>query len=111
MPKINQTAYTGRNATKTRVGVVKLGENDSQFNIITLGESTPTEVSFADILATDKVFLQRISPGSSTALGALTYVITPGVGFTIASVDPTDPSTAEAGDSSTIAYMVVREVV
>lgn len=111
MPKINQTAYTGRNATKTRVGVVKLRENDSQFNIIALGESIPIEVSFADILATDKVFLQRISPGTSTALGALTYVITPGLGFTIACVDPDNPSVSVPEDQSTIAYMVVREVV
>src|SRR5690349_11250559 len=75
----------------------------------TLALGTTGSIANTSIEATDSIIAFHIAPNASTELGVLTYTITPGVGFTISSRDPTD-ATVATGDLSTIGYLIVRQV-
>ena len=64
----------------------------------------------ASITANDRVFLSRINPNTSTAIGSLIYTLIPGTGFDIFSVNPSSPGTDITADVSTVAYFIVRQI-
>jgi hypothetical protein len=79
-----------------------------------IGQATLTAgtvtVANTNIAATDKIYFVRSSINGSTALGALTYSITPATSFTITSVDPAVPANTETNDVSIVEYLIVRQL-
>lgn len=65
-------------------------------------------IANTNIAATDRIFLQRISAGASTAIGEFSYSISAATSFTITSLNPTDAST-QTNDISTFSYFIVRQ--
>lgn len=61
------------------------------------------------LTANDRIFISRIAVNSSTTLGELTYAITPATSFTITSATLGTPGTPQAGDLSTVAYIIFRQ--
>lgn len=88
----------------TVAGLISLGTNTLTTATLTVGTVT---IAMPSVTATTRIFLQRISTNSSTALGNLTYVITAGVGFVITAVKPATPGTTETGDTSILTYLVL----
>lgn len=75
-------------------------------NVLTLGTVT---IANSNIATGDYIFLQRIGPAASTALGELTYTISSGVSFTVTSLGVTT-GTVLVADVSTFCYFIVRGV-
>lgn len=67
-------------------------------------------VANTNITANDRIMITRRSINGSTALGSLTYSITPATSFTITSVDPATPANTQTNDVSIIDYVIVREI-
>lgn len=67
-------------------------------------------VANTNIAAADRIFIQRQSAGSSTALGELTYTISAGASFTITSKDLSTPANTVTGDVSVVSYFIVRQL-
>lgn len=86
------------------------GLNYSTGNIksgsVTLSSGSAT-VACASIAYSDTVILNRHSIGDSTALGLTTFVITPGTGFAVNSVEVATPGTTQTGDNSTFDFIVM----
>lgn len=65
-------------------------------------------VANTTIAATDKIIISHRAPNASTAIGTLSYTITPGVSFTINSLDAT--AVLETGDLSSVVYFIIKAV-
>lgn len=74
---------------------------------LVLGTKT---INNTNIATADKIFLQRRSANSSTALGDLTYSISNGASFSITAVDPASPASTITADVSIVEYFIVRQV-
>lgn len=66
-------------------------------------------VANTNIAATDRIFIQRQSVNSSTAIGNLTYSISAATSFTITSVQDAAPGSTETNDVSIVMYFIVRQ--
>lgn len=75
----------------------------------TLALGTVTVLN-TNIAATDRILISRRSINGSTALGLLTYSITPATSFTITSVQAATPAVTEVNDVSILEYVIVRQV-
>ena len=67
-------------------------------------------VANTNIATGDYIFFTRVAVNGSTTLGELTYTISNGASFTINSVIIGTPGSLQAGDASTINYIIVRPV-
>lgn len=74
---------------------------------LVLGTST---ILNTNITANDKVFVQRVGVGVSTALGILDVTINAGVSIVINSLDPSTPASVLTADVSVVNYFIVREI-
>lgn len=75
----------------------------------TLSSGTVT-VSNTNIAATDRIFIQRQSVNSSSAIGELTYSISAGASFTVTSVQAASPGSTQTNDNSIFMYFIVRQL-
>ncbi len=97
----NPLAYTGRIQARTDL----YGDDERPISgtaTLVLGVAT---VALTQVKSNSVVVLSTADPNASTALGTPFVVATPGVGFTITSLDAALPST-EVGDLSDISWMV-----
>ena len=78
-----------------------------------IGQATLTAgtvtIANTNIQATDRILLSVSNINASTALGLLTFAITPNTNFVITSRKPAD-ATAETNDVSTVNYVIVRQI-
>lgn len=74
----------------------------------TLALGTATVLN-TNIAATDRIFIQRIGAGASTALGELSYVINAGISFVINSLTPGTPASVLVTDLSVVTYLIIRQ--
>lgn len=75
----------------------------------TLAAGTATILN-TQIAANDRIFISRIATNGSTTLGVLTYAINAGVSFVVTSATLGTPGTPQAGDTSTFAYVIIRQI-
>lgn len=66
-------------------------------------------IANTNIQATDRILLSVSNINASTALGLLTFVITPNTNFVITSRKPAD-ATTETNDVSVVDYFIVRSI-
>jgi hypothetical protein len=75
----------------------------------TLASGTATVLN-TNIAASDRIFLSRADPNSSSALGMLSVTAqTASTSFVITALDPADGSGTIAGDTSIVNYIIIRE--
>lgn len=79
----------------------------SDIGTVNLVEGTIT-VADSKISSNDIIFIQRISVNDSTALGSLTYEITPEVEFVISSIDQINPPIILEEDISTVSFQIIK---
>lgn len=75
----------------------------------TLASGTVTILN-TNIASTDRVFISRRSVNGSTTLGELTYVINAATSLVITSAILGTPGSTQTGDTSIVAYFIVRQV-
>lgn len=75
----------------------------------TLASGTVTILN-TNIAATDRIFLQRIAANGSATLGELSYTISAAASFTVTSLILGSPISTQTADTSTFAYLIVRQV-
>lgn len=74
---------------------------------VTLSSGVATVLN-SNIAAGDRISLTNNGINGSTALGLLTYVVTPATNFVITSRNPTD-ATTQTNDNSIVSYVIVRQ--
>lgn len=85
------------------------GDVADNFGQITLSGGVHTVQNF-NVSPTDRIFLQRINTGSSSAnssIGHLGYSVSPGTSFTITSW--AQVGIVQVGDRSVVAYFIIRQ--
>lgn len=103
---------SGGNISITGAGKQLRVEGGAATDFIGTATLASGEVTVANtnIAASDRIFIQRQSAGSSTALGELTYTISAGASFTITSKDLSTPANTVTGDVSVVSYFIVRQL-
>ncbi len=128
MKHARPTSYTGRKATQTITGDVKLSviEEEATEIATTISTTIATDilrstiirgdttlvagtvtVPVATIAATDTVLITRTGHGAS-AIGFLETIIAAGTGFTVNSLDATGTMLNE--DGSTLKWIIIKNV-
>lgn len=74
----------------------------------TLSSGTVT-IANTNIAANDRIFIQRTSVNSSSAIGNLVYTISAATSFTVTSVSDASPGATETNDNSVFTYFIVRQ--
>ncbi len=101
---VNSTILTAQTRLEINGGAV----TDS-IGTATLAAGTVT-IANTNIAATDRIIPIRIAANGSTTLGILSYTISAGASFTITSLILGTPGSPQTGDTSTIFYIIVRQV-
>jgi hypothetical protein len=73
----------------------------------TLSSGT-VQVNNTNIATGDFIFFTNTNTNSSTALGNYTYTISNAASFTVTAVEPGTPASTQTGDTSILAYLIIR---